>query len=402
MPKTVSLTQARKLIVDAIPVVAQTEVHLEEALGRISARSLKAELAMPSFHQSTRDGFAVHDRDISRAAAGNPIELPITGEIAAGCTDPPELQRDVAIKIMTGGLVPKGANVVIPFEKCTETPGKIRITASLPPWANIRKTGSDLQRGKSILPAGSEILPDHLSILATAGLNRIPVREKPRAAIYCTGSELVPPGSRMEDGQVISGNRFLLGGLVSLNGGEVADCGTIRDDTGAIARTLGQIDPDAVQLVLTTGGMGPGKYDLMEDVFSRLGIEPLFTSINVRPGKSTMFGMAGNTAFFALPGPPPAVRILFHELVLPAIRKMQGRRRILSFPLQAELTEDLSLKKKGMTNLKGAIFSYTQKGLAVRPALKTEAINCIIHLSAAGKKFRRGDTVDINPVLLTP
>jgi molybdopterin molybdotransferase len=198
-----------------------------------------------------------------------------------------------------------------------------------------------------------------------------------------------------ETGQIISGNRFLLASLIREAGATSRDLGLVADACDRIVAVLKKALDGPSQGVITTGGMGPGNYDLLPQAFAELGIRPLYTALAVRPGRSTMFGLYKGKPIFALPGPPPAVFLLFHELVLPALRAMQGQHRPLPPLARATLTTPILLKKTGLLNLKGAVARLKGKTLFVRPAGKNEPANAIIHLPPNRRHLLAGEDVSL-------
>ncbi len=387
MNNQLDLTQARKLIVSHSPALAVEEIPLVEACGRICAHSLAAPLPIPHFRQSAMDGFALNRKD---CVEGHPV--PIISEIAAGSTTEHRVKPHTAIRIMTGGRVPDGCDQVIPFEECRETKGTLS-ELNCPHRSHIRKVGTDVKKGHHIVGAGEVISPGHMHLAATAGAQAISVHRQPKAAIICTGSELVDDNPL--PGQVISGNRFLLAGLIAKSGGLICGAATVKDDIAAINSSLKEMSQQA-DLVITTGGMGPGKYDLVAQAFKTLGVTIHYHSLRLRPGKATLFGTKNNTLFFGLPGPPPAVRLLFHELVHPALLALQGRKKPGPKSLRAELTEELAIKQKGLLNLKGGILTLANGRCQVRPAGRHEAASCIILVPPHRRCLKKGELVTIH------
>ncbi len=387
MNSQLDLDQARKLIVSHSRALTSEEIPLLEACGRICATSLAAALPIPHFRQSAMDGFALRRED---CVEGN--RLPIISEIAAGSTKEHAVEPHTAIRIMTGGRVPDACDQVIPFEDCRESEGFL---SELPPprRSHIRKVGTDVKKGHHIVAAGEVITPGHMHLAATAGAQTISVHARPRAAIICTGSELVDDNPL--SGQVISGNRFLLAGLINQCGGLISGAATVRDDIATINSSLEELAAHA-DLVITTGGMGPGKYDLVTQALEKLGVTIHYRALKLRPGKATLFGTRGNTLFFGLPGPPPAVRLLFHELVHPALLALQGRKKPGPKSLRAELTEELAIKQKGLLNLKGGILTLNNGRCQVRPAGRHEAASCIILVPAHRRCLKKGELVTIH------
>ena len=393
-----SLMGAQRLIVGHSPVSAAEAIPIAEAAGRIAAQAIKADRAVPDFARSAMDGYAVNSHDLTGDAES--VSLQVTGEIAAGTTTLPRLARKSAIAIMTGGALPPGANQVVPFERC-KIKGPVALMSSPPqPGAFIRAKGTDLSANQTIVRAGAKIEAQHLPLLAESGLARVSVVARPELAIICTGSELLDTVDTPEAGQIIGGNRFLLAALIQDAGASSRDLGLVADDCERIVTILQEALRGPSQAVITTGGMGPGNYDLLPQAFAKLGIRPAYTALAVRPGRSTMFGLYKGKPIFALPGPPPAVFLLFHELVLPALRGMQGRRRPLPPLVRATLLTPILLKKTGLLNLKGAVAKLHGKTLTARPTGKNETANAIIHLPSNRKHLLAGENVSLR--LCTP
>jgi len=393
-----SLKEAQRLIVSHCSVLAAETIPISEAGERIAAQAIKAARAVPDFARSAMDGYALNSRDLTDGT--DPIPLTVTGEIAAGATDLPRLARKNAIAIMTGGALPPGANQVVPFEHCQRNGNLVLVSSPPRPGAFIRARGTDLAAGQTIVRAGTKIEPQHLPLLAESGLSQISIVRRPELAIICTGSELLDTLDTPETGQIIGGNRFLLASLIKAAGAASRDLGLVADDCDRIVATLKDALHGPAQGVITTGGMGPGNYDLLPQAFAKLGIRPVYRALAVRPGRSTMFGLYNGKPIFALPGPPPAVFLLFHELVLPALRRMQGQRQPLPQLVRASLTTLILLKKTGLLNLKGAVVRLNGKTLFARPTGKNEAANAIIHLPANRKHLRAGEDVSLR--LCTP
>ena len=389
-----SLKEAQRLIVSHCPVLAAEAIPLSEAANRIAAQVIRATHAVPDFARSAMDGYAVNSHDLT-SNPKEPITLKVTGEIAAGATDLPRLARKTAIAIMTGGALPSGANQVVPFESCERQEGLALVNSPPRPGAFIRARGTDLAARQIIVRAGARIEAQHLPLLAESGLAEVSIVARPELAIICTGSELLDTADTPETGQIISGNRFLLAALIKDAGATSLDFGLVADDCEQIVATLEKALHGPAQAIITTGGMGPGNYDLLPQAFARLGINPLYTSLAVRPGRSTMFGLYKGKPVFALPGPPPAVFLLFHELVLPALRKMQGQQHPLRPLSRATLTTSILLKKTGLLNLKGAVAHLQGKTLTARPTRKNEAANAIIHLPSNRKHLLAGEDISL-------
>ncbi|MEN8134904.1 MAG: molybdopterin molybdotransferase MoeA [Thermodesulfobacteriota bacterium] len=397
MSKVLTLKEAQRLILDLAQPTTPETIALDNALGRVTAAPLKANLPVPSFDHSTRDGYAAKSSDLKRASVSAPVTLRVTGEIQAGCTELPTLDMGQALRIMTGGAIPPGSDLVMAQEDVEINSATIIVNQSPPAGAFIRKKGSTIARGRVIVRSGTTLAPDHLALLATAGAGDIKVHRKPAAAVICTGSELVPQGKTPKPGQVISSNRLLLDGLIRTCGGTTTALLTAPDQRLEIATELKSFLAGQVPLIITTGGMGPGKFDLMGEVFSELKIKTIYNALEVKPGRATMLGIHGKSLIFAMPGPPPAVRLLFNELIKPALLKIGGARTPLNKLLRAELTEAIDLRSGKFLHLKGGVYLTDEGKLRVKLADRTEKINCVIHMPPGRNHLKNGEQVAIHP-----
>lgn len=393
-----SLAQACSAITTRVLPLAQEQIPVTESLTRINAVPLPASREKPSYNQSSRDGFALSFLPYS--VDGNKTTFRIIGEIAAGCGKRPALQPGDAVRIMTGAMVPDGGVRVVPFEICNDRGQTVEVPLAKLTGSKlfIRKLGSDVQKGDILVAAGTRLLPDHLLILAENSWMKLPVYKYPRVAVICTGSELVEVGATMQPGQKISGNGVLLSALLRTHGASCPWSITAGDQVKTIVNQVRQLlnNPDKPDMIITTGGMGPGKFDLMEQVFAELDGAILYNRLQVRPGKSTLMGFVEQIPFFALPGPPPAVRILFHELIVPALNRLQGC--TISNSVTAVLEDDILLKQSGHLSLKGGIARIVDGRLQVRSAGWMEPINAIMHLKSEDAVAKHGTSIKIRLV----
>ena len=396
---SLSLAEARKTILDRLNPLPPETIPLEQGLDRVPVNSLTSTRPKPSFDQSTRDGYAIAN-PLQTATKNGEISFPLVAEIAAGSLDSISLTRGQAVRIMTGARIPTGTDRVVPFEVCRERDKRVYINTRFLKSSQtfIRRRGRDLQAGLVIAGSGRRLLADHLLMLTENGYTTIPVHRKPRVAILCTGSELVAPGQTIRQGQKISGNGVLLQGLVQVAGGECIQVITVSDSVEAITRQLDRLLALNPDLIVTTGGMGPGKFDLLEQVFARLQGQICYNSLKVRPGKATMFGLLAGVAFFGLPGPPPAVRLLFHELVTMALYRLQGMRQPVPPLHKARLLEPVTGGRSRHVNLKGGVVVFDNSTLCVRLAGRRDSVNAVLHLRGRKRSLPAGETVKIRLV----
>ncbi len=394
---SLSLPEARKTILARLTPLSSETILLDQGLGRIPVSSFKSTRPKPSFDQSTRDGYAIAQSPQEKSGE---ISFRLIAEIAAGSTASISLVGGQAVRIMTGARIPAGTERVVPFEICREKENRVYIDARFLQSSEIfiRRRGRDLKAGRVIAGSGKMLLPDHLLMLAENGYITIPVHRKPRVAILCTGSELVTPGQTLKRGQKISGNGVLLQGLLQEAGAKCIRVTTVSDSLEAITEQLDYLLSLSPDLIITTGGMGPGKFDLLEQVFTRLQGELFYNSLKIRPGKSTMFGLLAGVAFFGLPGPPPAVRLLFHELVTVALYRLQGMRQPVPPLHKARLLEPVTGGRSRHLNLKGGIVVFDDTTLCVRLAGRREQVRAVLHLRGRKRSLAAGETVKIRLV----
>jgi len=390
------LSDAIQLIIDKCSLVGRERVDLKRALGRVTARPLLAEAPQPGFDQSTRDGFVICDGGIELADRHH--QYIIVGEIAAGPNEECRLSSGQTGRIMTGGLVPVNSIRVIPYEECLEKDGLLIVPeqALSVPDSYIRRRGSDIAMGRTVVGAGEVINADHQAILAATGNFSVDVRKKARVSYFCTGSELLSKEDTMRTGMKISANRYLLNGLITSFGAIADDRGIVRDLSKELCEAIANINAGQTDVVISTGGMGPGKYDLLEEAFVEAGGQVLYRALNVRPGKSTLFGLLDSMLFFGLPGPPPAVRVLFNELICPALLTMQGVKDPLPGSTKAVLTEEINLKRGGVMGLKGGRFSFDQGRCTVRLTRNNEPPTCYLLFQAGKKLYNKGELITIH------
>ena len=393
-----TLSEAQAAIIGQISSLPSEQVAVLSALHRVAATSVTASLQKPLYNQSTRDGFALSSAPES--VINNNVVFRVVREIAAGCSCSGLLHSGEAARIMTGGMVPKGAIRVVPFEICDDQGGHVCLDPSALSGQQlfIQPAGSEIKKGKLLVAAGTDLQPEHLLMLAENGETEVTVSRLARVAVVCTGSELVTMAEKPGSGQKISGNSMLLPALISAENGRCDWSVTIPDELTLIVQKIREILEQHPDMIITTGGMGPGKFDLMEQVFAELGGQVVYNQLVVRPGKFTLLGFIEKTPFFALPGPPPAVRLLFHELVAPALRVMQGKQNALSPLVTATLANTLGVKKTGHLSLKGAVTQVSDSALQVYPAGRMEPINGIIHLD--GKRLTAGYGEEVQVRLL--
>ncbi len=396
MKESLDLGEAKKKIGSYAGKSKPETVALADALFRLPSASIRARKPQPGYDQSTRDGFVIHPNCQRQFADGRSFK--IAGEIAAGNTAKRKLQEGTACRIMTGALIPAGEVRVIAQEDCRESEGSVWIPESVLQRHDtfIRKKGCEIGKGTVVVRVGEPILPGHLVSLAATGHSDILVHRRPKVGFFCTGSELVASPSQEEEGLKVSGNHYLLNGLIRMSGGVPVYMGTVADNEKVLVAAFERLKDEAMDVIITTGGVGPGKYDLLEKAFGKAGGEVIYRSLNIHPGKSTLFGLIGRCLCFGLPGPPPAVSVLFNELVRPTLLFIQGMKRCSPPEVEAFLLEPIVMTNPGASCFKGAKLSRKNGRYWVRPAEKIEVPDGYMLVAARRRKYRQGDTIKVH------
>jgi molybdopterin molybdotransferase len=315
---------------------------LLEALQRVIAESILADRDLPPFHRSTRDGYAVQSAALT---TGN--WLPVTGILRAGETPRSKpLESGTALEIMTGAALPEGADAVVMLEHVEISDSKIRLQPErkLRPGSHIVPSGSEAHRGDPLIPAGTRLAAAHIAAIAAVGAAKVDVFARPRVAILATGDELVEIDSDPELHQIRNSNGYSLAAQVALTGGEPARLGIARDSLDDL-RALLDSAQKSCDLLLLSGGVSAGKYDLVEQALAERGATFHFTGVRIQPGKPTVFGELPprdlNSAplpFFGLPGNPVSTMVTFLLFAAPVLRALTGETNLTPHFAQAVLT----------------------------------------------------------------
>jgi molybdopterin molybdotransferase len=312
-------------ILAAVRPIAPIELGLLEAEGGVLTEDITASYPLPSFDNSAMDGYAVHAADVSGARPGNPVTLPVVGEIVAGDTGAYAVTQGTAIRIMTGARLPADADAVVPVEWTDGGATKVEVRQAAEPGHAIRRTGEDLHAGDQVLAAGTRVGPVQLGLLAAAGRSAVPVRPRPRAAVLSTGNELAEPGTPVTPGRIWESNSFMLAAAARQAGSIAYRHGAVRDDPRALMAAI-EDQLMRADVLITSGGVSMGgEHDVVKDTLSRLGSVE-FTKVAMQPGMPQGFGVVGEdqTPIFTLPGNPVSAYVSFQLFVRPALRALQG------------------------------------------------------------------------------
>jgi molybdopterin molybdotransferase len=315
-----TIDEAQRLILERVTALGSEAVGLEEADGRVLAETALAAVDLPPFPSSAMDGFAVRSSE-------TPGELRVVDRIAAGAPASRGLRPGEAMGIATGGVVPEGADAVIPFEYVVEHDNFVEISDRLDEGAGIRPRGGDIRAGAPVVEAGIRLGPARLGALAAAGVASVVCAVRPRASVLTTGTELRSPGEPLGPGQVYEANGLILAAQLTSAGALPERLAAVADDEDAHREAIVcGLDAD---LLVTSGGVSVGPHDLVRRIEGELGVEEIFWRVAVKPGKPVAFGVSGSTLVFGLPGNPVSSLVAFELFVRPAVLALQG----LSDPL---------------------------------------------------------------------
>jgi molybdopterin molybdotransferase len=307
--------QAQALVLARAAGVRAEAVGLAAAAGRVTARPVIAAVDLPPFASSAMDGYAVRAADV-------PGRLRVAGESAAGRPAAEAAGPGEAIAISTGGVVPDGADAVIPIEYVVQHDNEIEVRDPLAPGTNVRPRGGDVAAGDVVVPAGARLRPAQLGAIGAAGVATVECARRPRVAVVATGTELVRPGAALERGQIYESNTLMLAAALAAEGADIEVLPLVADDEAAHRAALAHgLEAD---VLVTSGGVSVGPHDLVRSIEAELGVEEVFWRVAIKPGKPVSFGVRGATLVFGLPGNPVSALVGAELFVKPALRALQG------------------------------------------------------------------------------
>lgn len=320
----------RQLLTLAKPLPTIETITLKKALGRVLAKDQKSLINVPAFDNSAMDGYAIN---LDSLASKNAI--PVSQRIIAGDAADEILELGTCARIFTGAPVPNNANAVVMQEECqlVEEHGQchVRFPEDIRLQQNIRPLGQDIQADTVVLEQGHKLRPQELGLLASIGIQSIPVYQKLKVAVISTGNELLEPGQKLHNGQIYNSNHYTMIGMLQEQGFDVIDCGTVKDDAELIKKTLLHASERA-DCIITSGGVSVGEEDHVKNIIEEIGQLDLW-KIAIKPGKPFAFGSVNNTPFIGLPGNPSAVFVTFNILVKAFLRRLQGAINIQQPPM---------------------------------------------------------------------
>ena len=334
--------EALARVLEATPVLGAERTAILAALGRVAAADVVSRRTVPAAPYSAMDGYAVRHTDVSAA----PAQLRIVAVEPAGTVVTTAVERGTAVKLFTGSVIPPGADAVVRIEDCEEDGDRLLVRAPVPLGANIRAAGEDVEPGQVVLARGTVVGPADVGVLASVGRSSVLVHQRPRVAILSTGSELVEVDDVPGPGQVVNSNAYGLAAAVREAGGEPVVLPIAPDRLDEIRASVAQAA--RADVVVSTGGVSVGDLDFVKDALEAASFERLFWRVAQKPGKPLLFGRLAERPFFGLPGNPVSALVCFALYVRPALRRLQGHRRVHLPVVRARLAAPVR-KTRGLT-----------------------------------------------------
>ncbi len=315
MAELLAVEEALERVLERVRPLASETVPLAQAASRVLAADARAATDLPPFASSAMDGYALR-------ASDTPGTLPVALRVAAGSPATEALPEQAAASIATGGVVPEGADTVVPIENAGEANGRVEIPGAASPGAHIRPRGGDVRAGQTVVEAGQRLGAAQIGALAAAGIPEVECALRPSVAVLATGSELRSPGEALEPGQIYESNRVLIATVLASAGALVEQLPVVADEPDAHGRALARgLEGD---VLVTSGGVSVGPHDLVRKTADELGVEEVFWGVAVKPGKPLSFGVRGGTLVFGLPGNPVSSLVGALLFVRPAVLALQG------------------------------------------------------------------------------
>jgi molybdopterin molybdotransferase len=355
-----------KRILESIDTLPAYDQPLLEVMGLPIAEDVTATLPLPAFDNSGMDGYAVVQRDVAEASEQRPVHLPVVGEIAAGAATIMAMSPGTAVRIMTGAPVPQGCDAIVPVEWTDGGTSAVVIEQAPEVGQHIRRAGEDVKVGDRLVSEGDLIGPRQIGLLASVGTARVASRPRPRVVVISTGDELREPGEQLGRDSIYDGNSFMLAAAARAAGAIAYRVGIVRDDHEGFAEALSDQLVRA-DVVVTSGGVSKGAYDVVKEVLQEQGTVR-FDEVAMQPGKPQGFGFVGedSTPIFTLPGNPVSSYVSFEVFVLPALRKMMGR-KVLSRPMMRAVTSVPLQSFQGKRQYVRARYQVGREGATVTP-----------------------------------
>lgn len=357
-PDSMPVAKAREVIARFLqPVTATERLAIRAALGRVLAEDVVSPLNVPAHDNSAMDGYAVRFADLK---VDGEVALRNIGDSFAGAPYGGTVSAGQCVRIMTGGVVPAGADTIVMQEHVKAERDRVTVGPNHRKGQNLRRAGEDLRAGQVALKRGLPLRPAEIGLISSLGIGEVTVYRRLRVAFFSTGDELVSIGAQPKEGQIYDSNRYTIHGMLTRLGCEVLDMGVVRDDPKLLEKAFHDAAA-AADVVITSGGVSVGEADFVKGLLNKLG-EVVFWKIAMKPGRPLAYGRIGSAHFFGLPGNPVSVMVTFYQFVRDALLVLSGRDPVPPLPtFKVPCTSSLK-KAPGRTEFQRGILSQDASG----------------------------------------
>jgi molybdopterin molybdotransferase len=373
----IPVEKALEIVLAHTPSLPSEEVLLTQALGRVLAEDVPSDVDMPPFDRSAMDGYALRAGDTS----GAPVVLDVVGQVRAGQFPERGIEPGKAMQVMTGAPVPPGATAVQPVERTRPVDGgrRVEILEPVEPGAHISRQGTEVRAGEVVLERGCSLDPASIGVLAAVGRGRLRVGGRPRVAVLVTGDELVDVWERPGPGRIRNSNGYAVAAQARWAGAAVHELGVVPDHADKIAEAVRWGFESDVLVI--SGGVSEGAYDLVEPVLARFDVGLLFTKVAIKPGAPLVFGRRGDKLVFGLPGNPVSAQVTFDLFVRAALLRMQGAKTVSRPVVEVELLEPVKNRSGRKAHLPARV-RFEAGRLAARPLRSLGSADLVAHARA--------------------
>ena len=391
--KTVSFNEAlEKALLHAKAIQETKTVFINEALNAVLAQDIYVKKNMPSFDNSAMDGFAFKYEDLGKT-------LKIAKTIFAGDKPDASLKQNECYKIMTGAIVPKDVDTVVPIEKCFDITDKsVTLPNDIKKGANLRKQGEEAKIGEILIKKGTKLSYSHIALLAAQGITNVKIHLPLKIAVVSTGNEIKEPWEEASEDEIYNANAFGITAMLKNFGFDASYLGKIPDDYQKTLDFIANIN--SFNVIITTGGISHGEADFLYEAFINNSLKPIFHGIKIKPGHPTMMGVMKDKFVMGLPGNPLTTMLITHTLALPVLFKLQGALDIFHNYTLAKISQDINFKGKrthliigNVINAKFVPINNAKVGSAMlTPLSKSSAI---AYFDEDTKKVSKGEMVKV-------
>lgn len=397
--ENIELEFALQILQESVSQISDTEmIKIEEARNRIIVEDIYAPINQPPFNRSPLDGYALRAEDTVGATKNNPIKLKVVDEIFAGGNINTVVQRNEAIRIMTGAEIPEGADCVIRQENTNYDMHEVEIYSELKKYDNYCFAGEDVKKGSKLISKGEKLTYIHIGLLAIMGITEVSVKRKPRVGIISTGDEIVSGGNILTKGKIYDSNRVTISMRLLDYGCEIISSKIIADEINHVSKEINNL-MDKVDVIITTGGVSVGKKDIMHQVIKEINANKLFWKVKIKPGTPIIYSIYKDKPIISLSGNPFAAIATFEIIGKELIHKLSGDEDLKQIRVKSVMEEDFIKESKVRRIVRGIYKNnkvYLPKG-GHSPGMMGSMLgcNCLIDIKPGTKQLLKGDEVEI-------